>query len=189
MPRLFGIGGSSKTFEFKCADCGRIHRGSPSFAYDEPVYLFDVPETERSSRVKVDKDLCTILPAADDPESHTMYAIRTTLDIPIHGVEEPFCWGVWVTQSKESFDRYVATFSGDQTGMGSFGWMAVNMTPYKRTGPGEPLEHLRCDVDWGPTGKRPQIRLQECDHQLRFDQQDGITWDRAVEIARLVMHG
>ncbi len=188
MRRLFGLGRNPKTFEFECTDCGDIHRGSPSFAYAKPTYFFDVPESERDARIKLSDDLCVILPAPDDREGETIYCIRVTLDIPIHGAPDPFCWGVWVTQSEDSFERYVETFFGDQSGDGSFGWLAVTMPYYDESSPGEPFEALACDVEWGPVGKRPKVILQEATHQLYLDQRNGISWEKATLLARAMMH-
>jgi hypothetical protein len=109
--------------------------------------------------------------------------------VPIHGAAEPFCWGVWVTQSEESFQRYVEAWKKDQSGDGSFGWLAVTMPHYNRRAPGEPLEHLQCDVNWGKPGKRPKVVLKPCDHPLYVDQLEGISWGRAIEIAETAMHG
>lgn len=193
MPRLFGLGREPKTFEFRCADCGKLHRGAPSFGYDKPAYYFDVPEGERAARVAISDDLCRIAPGEEDGEQTVFHFIRCILEIPIHDAGEPFLWGMWATQSEESFERYRKTFDTDQSGMGSFGWLAVVMPPYNRAAPGAPLEHLKCNVQWqgAANGKaqRPLVELQACDHPLYFDQRDGISWDRAVDIARRMMHG
>lgn len=192
-PRLFGLGRNPKTFEFKCADCGNIHRGSPSFGYQKPAYVFDVPEEERDARVELSGDFCRILPGEADEDRTVYHCIRCILEIPIHGAAEPFLWGVWATQSEESFARYRDTFDTDQSGVTTFGWLAVVMPSYKRTAPGEPLEHLKCNVQWqgakNGRGQRPLIEIQECDHPLYVDQRDGVSWDRAIEIARAMMHG
>lgn len=193
MQKLFGIGRNPKTFEFKCADCGEIHRGSPSFGYKRPAEYFFVPEAERDARIKISDDFCRIKPPNDQPDEAWDFYIRTILEIPIHGVDEPLSWGVWVTQSRESFERYMETFAQDQTGDGSFGWLGVWMKYYDRARGNEPTEYLKCNVQWqgvkNGKAQRPLIELQECDHPLYLDQRDGISWDRAIEIARSVMHG
>ncbi|MEM8772509.1 MAG: DUF2199 domain-containing protein [Pseudomonadota bacterium] len=186
---LFGLGSNPKTFEFKCTACGEIHRGSPSFGYNKPGEYYSVPEAEIARAVTLTEDLCTIAPPMHIPDGETAYFIRTTLDIPIDGADEPFTWGVWVSQSKESFERYRDSFSDDQTGEGSFGWLGVWMPPYNRRTDDEPIEYLSCDVDWGAAGLRPTVMLQECDHPLYSDQQNGLSWDRAIEIAMQIMHG
>jgi hypothetical protein len=188
MRRLFGLGRNPRTFEFKCPDCQDVHRGSPSFAYAKPTYYFDVLEPERDKRIKLSDDLCTILPAEDDEGGEPIYCIRATLDVPIHGAPDPFCWGVWVTQSEENFNKYIETFSNDQSGSGSFGWLAVTMPHYNLSPPGEPFESLACDVEWGAVGKRPKIIIYESAHQLFLDQSNGIDWETAILLARAMMH-
>jgi len=84
--------------------------------------------------------------------------------------------------------KYVETFDHDQSGTSTFRWLPVFWAPYRRTSPGEYLEHLRCTVHWQIEGKRPQIEVQEFEDPLYVDQRDGISWDRAIEIARTVMH-
>jgi hypothetical protein len=165
-----------------------MHEGPPSFAHKRPPYYFDVPEPERASRVEINDDLCRIAPIRADG-SDAIYCIRATLDIPIIDSDAPFCWGVWVTHSEDAFQRYEATFDLDQTDDGAFGWLAVVLPYYRRTAPGDFLEHLACDVEWGPKGHRPKVIVRPCDHPLYRDQSEGITWDKAVEIARLAMHG
>jgi len=181
MPRLFGLGNEPKTFEFKCDDCGQIHRGSPSFSYAEPVEYFGVPELERETRVRFSPDFCVI--------DETDFLMRGLLEIPIVGADEPFLWGVWVLQSEESFTKFVDSFDDDQSGLGSFGWLGVCMNAYRRTAAGEPIEYLACNVLGQSGHQRPAVVIQECDHPLYRDQRDGISWDRAVEIARDIMHG
>ncbi|MGI9412100.1 MAG: DUF2199 domain-containing protein [Hyphomicrobiales bacterium] len=176
----FALGnGPVKTFEFRCSDCGEIHRGSPSFGYVRPMAYFTVPEDERADRVVIDDDTCVI--------DEDAYYIRGLLEIPIEEVEEPFSWGVWVSQSRESFERYLETYDDDQTGDGSFGWLPVSMPGYDRARPGQETEYLGCDVKWSSRGQRPLVVPHETDHPLYRDIVNGITWDRAVELARQVM--
>ena len=47
---------------------------------------------------------------------------------------------------------------------------------------------LACNVLWQEEGQRPVIEPQESEHQLYLDFAGGITWDRAIEIAGLIMH-
>jgi len=187
MVRLLGIDTRRKEFSFKCSLCDGLHQGPPSFAHRKPPYYFDVPEAERARRIELTDDLCRILPGPAGGD--TIHCIRATLEIPIVDSRDPFVWGVWVTHSEEAYRRYQATFDQDQSGDGAFGWLAVVMPHYRRTRPGDYLEHLACDVEWGRRGQRPKVIVQSCDHPLYEDQSDGITWETAVEIARLTMHG
>jgi len=182
---LFGLGRKLKEFSFKCSGCGDIHHGSPSFGYRRSENYLSLSDENREKFAKANDDLCRILPTDDGEVTEAEYYIRCTLDVPIHGAKDPFLWGVWMTQSKESFDRYVDTFREDQKDDGSFGWLHIPIPYYKRQRPD--TSSLAADVDWGED--RPKVFLNECDHPLYIDQRDGITWDRAVEIATELMHG
>jgi hypothetical protein len=176
----FALNSQPKAFEFRCSDCGEVHKGSPSFSFAHPIQYGWLDVSERSRRAKLSDDLCAI----DDAE----YFIRGVLEVPIIGADEPFTWGVWVTQSKESFTRYRQTFNGDQSDGGSFGWLTVTMDVYNRSNAGEPLENLACDVWWRGPGMRPSIEIHECDHPLYHDWRHGISWQSAIKLAQATMH-
>jgi len=181
MFKWFSLSSRPRAFEFRCAECGDLHRGSPSFSYAQPGFVFTVPEEERAARVRQTSDTCIV----DDE----FFFIRGVLELPIHGADEPFTWGVWASQSEESFRRYVDTFDADQSGDGSFGWLDVTMPGYAvPPGEGERVS-LACNVQWRGAGERPLIEPQECDHPLYVDFTQGIPWDRAIALARLTMHG
>lgn len=175
---------STGTFRYRCACCGNEFEGAPSFGVDTPVFINSVPKNERADRVKLDDDLCIVRPDPKENSDKEIFAIRVTLEIPIHNCPEPFQWGLWVSQSKDSFFRYVETYEEDQSNESSFGWLPVTMPYYGDFDSEEFSGSLACDVNWGPKGQRPTIKLHECDHPLYFDQANGISWDRAVEIAR-----
>ncbi|MBO9417711.1 MULTISPECIES: DUF2199 domain-containing protein [unclassified Ruegeria] len=113
------------------------------------------------------------------------FCIRTILETLIIGVKDPFTWGVWVTQPKENFDKYVATYGQDQSSFGSFGWLEVNMPFYNLSDAGAPLTHLECDVLWGTKGQRPKAVLWENTHPLAIDQREWISWRKAIKIANI----
>jgi hypothetical protein len=144
-----------------------------------PIACWAIPEEDRAKRVKLTSDTCVI----DDDT----FFVRAVLELPIIGAKEPFTWGVWVSQSRESYTRYTATFQQDQTGEGSFGWLTVTMPGYAEQS--VPLESLACDVRWGSGNLRPRIEPHPRDHPLYRDFADGITWERAVALAQLAMHG
>ena len=174
-----------KVFSYKCACCGEKYSGSPSFAMQTPPFLASISDEEYEARVEHDDDLCLV--RAGEGQAEDIYAIRVTLEVPIHGVAQPFTWGVWVTQSKESFRRYLEGVGTDERGEVSFGWLPVVMFFYTRDASGMPLENLACDVLWQDKGLRPKILLHESDHVLARDQKNGISWERAVDIAQQQM--
>lgn len=82
-----------------------------------------------------------------------------------------------------SFERYKRTFGQDQTGDGSFGWLTVTMKGYTKAD--QDFVDLPVDVFWGSA--RPEIRIKaDVNHPLAVDQREGISWDRAVELAILL---
>ncbi|WP_436015086.1 DUF2199 domain-containing protein [Rhizobium sp. LjRoot254] len=176
-----------KTFSYTCSCCGEKMTGSPSFAMGGPPFIPDVPDEELAERVYQDYDLCHVRNTAEEISDEDIFAIRVMLKIPIQSIAEPFSWGVWVTQSRESFIRYVDAAGTDQRGICTFGWMPVTLASYTRTGANEPSEHLACDVHWQAEGLRPLITLHESDHPLYVDQRDGISWNKAVKIAQFQM--
>jgi hypothetical protein len=177
------------TLSYRCACCGNEYSGAPSFSYETPPFIHEVPEEERQSRVMSDSDLCRVRLRPDENSPDDLFSIRVNLEIPIWGSPETFLWGVWVTQSEESFFRYIKTYEEDQSSEGSFGWLPVVMPHYREHATGHHDGYLACDVYWGKSGQRPTITLHECDHPLYLDQRDGISWERAVEIAQLHWQG
>ncbi len=160
----------NKVFRFTCTSCGEAHEGAPSFAYDAPVYYGrDDPDAELNS------DFCVI------KDQH--FFVRTVLEIPIHDYPEPFTWGVWVSLSRESFGHYMTIFEDEDRSAEYFGWFSNCLPYYPDT------LNLKAAVHTRPAGLRPWLELEATDHPLAIDYRDGIAWDRAVEIARIAMHG
>jgi hypothetical protein len=168
-------------FAFKCSDCGAIHEGSPSIGYRMPDPYACLSEAERTATGTLSSDLCTI--AHDE---RTDYFIRAVLEVPIHGIAEPFLWGVWVSLSEQSFNRYVETYDDPVEGDGFFGWVSNAISAY-------PLHRSRpADVFVQSGGRRPRIMLHRGDPEddpLVIDQVHGISVSRAQQIAEGAFHG
>ena len=167
-------------FAFTCTCCGKVHEGSPSFAYDAPWQYSTLSDEQKKTIGKLSSDICTI-----NHEEGTDHFVRTILEVPIHGVTEPFTWGVWVSLSEKSFTRYVETYDDPVEGEGFFGWLCNQLPYYPET------NALAADVIVQVGGIRPTLRLHhgsEENHQLITDQRDGITVARAQEIAEYVAH-
>ena len=177
-----------KTFSFDCSECGQTHEGSPSLYQKRPAFYLDVSEADRDELAIVSDDLCVVYRNRDKAKSEATYGIRTILEIPINGVAEPMLLGVWVTQSHDSFQKYVETFDGDQSDFTSFGWLQINQPHYKTYGSDGFLMSLGCDVIGPKFGGRPKIHLHDCDHELFYDYQNGISWAKAAKIYKLWIH-
>ena len=104
------------------------------------------------------------------------------LEVPIHGVREPFLWGVWVSLSRESFERYVSTYKAPVTTDRYFGWLCNALPCYPNT------YAMKTMVQVQDGGQRPIVELDELDHPLVQDWRQGISIERAQEIAERVVH-
>jgi len=167
-------------FSFICTCCGDIHEGSPSIGYQMPDQYACLSNEQREDMGKIDNDFCTIT-----HEKSIDYFIRAVLEVPIHGVEEPFLWGVWVSLSEKSFRRYVETYDSPVDGDGFFGWVSNSIPayPYERSRPADVVIQIE--------GQRPKVMLHKGDPEddpLVIDQIHGISVSRAQQIAERVFH-
>ncbi len=167
-------------FAFKCKCCGDVHEGSPSFGFLAPDQYVGLSD-EQQAASKLSDDLCLI-----ERDGVTDCFIRAVLEIPIHGASEPFLWGVWVSLSETSFNRYLETFDEPVPGEGFFGWVCndISLYPYERS--------RAADVIVQGGRGRPKVILHKGDPEddpLVIDQVQGITIARAQELAERAMHG
>lgn len=163
-------------FSFKCNSCDEIHEGSPSFSFPGPYTYFEQDKSVQEAG-ELGTDLCWY-----DDENGRHYFIRVCLEIPIHGVSEPFTWGVWVSLSETNFKRYVETYDLPDLNDSYFGWFCNFLPYYDKT------HSLKTSVHPRKGGLRPYIELEETDHPLSIDFYQGISIERAQEIAEEVMH-
>jgi len=158
---------------YKCSCCGNTHDTLPDIAFDAPVYVEGIPENERESRVRITEDLCSI------DEEH--YFIRCVLQIRIKNSNENFGFGIWVSQSKQNFEKYIENFDSDQIGP-FFGWVSNNID-YK----GESILSIKSMVHFLGNEQRPIVEIEESSHPLYLDYREGITMDEAWELAHLYL--
>ncbi len=171
-------------FAFKCDTCGEVHEGSPSIALLAPDPYLGLSDAQKNTIATMDEDLCII-----NYGERSDYFVRAVLEVPIHGVEEPFLWGVWVSASEKSFHRYAEILNGATAaveGDGFFGWVCNQISVY-------PYGHRRAaDVFLQPEGNRPKAMLHRSENDvdpLVIDQVHGISIRRAQELAEKAMHG
>lgn len=101
--------------------------------------------------------------------------------MPIHDVEEPFLWGVWITQSEQNFRDYIDTFH-DTPERCTFGYFANRLPGYPDT------LSLHTHVHWQAGRSRPKVELKPIDHPLYRDWSESISWERAAELAGPFFH-
>jgi len=163
-------------FSFRCSKCGELHEGSPSFSFDAPA-----PFLEQSEAIRNNGNLGTDLCEYEDGDGEH-YFIRACLEIPIHGVDEPFLWGVWVSVSEKSFVHYAETYDAPDPTDRFFGWFCNHLPCYEDT------YALKTRVHPREGGVRPYLELEETSHPLSIDFHRGISVARAQELAEAAMH-
>ena len=158
---------------YQCLTCGKIHDDLPDIAAAKPDHFFDVPENERTRRVKLTSDTCII-----DNRDHF---IRGVIEIPIHDHPNAFGFGVWVSQKMENFFKYLENFDSAEIGP-YFGWLCTRIKYYPQDTLG-----LKTRAHFRSGNLRPRIELEPTDHPLAVDQRDGMSLTKAWEIAHFYM--
>jgi len=138
-------------------------------------------EEQRAAMGKINSDFCTIT----HEDGTVDYFVRAVLEVPIHGIDEPFLWGVWVSLSEKSFIRYDETYDDPVDGDSFFGWVcnSISAYPYEDSRPADVVVQLG--------GQRPKVILRRGEPEndpLAVDQVHGISVSRAQEIAERALH-
>lgn len=164
-------------YSWTCSCCGRQFSDLPTcwgFGAGPDIYE-EMSEAERDERVVLTPDVCVI----DDRHRF----VRGHIEIPIIGSDDPFVWNVWVSLSEQSFEAVERSWEDqDRVALGPFfGWLCSHL-PY----PWRP-ERLKTSVRLRPPGEVPLIEVAPSDHPLAVEQRDGMTIDRVVEIAEMLL--
>jgi hypothetical protein len=162
--------------DFRCSQCGEIHSGIPGYSFDAPWPWYIMSEEERLSHGTLTPDYC-ILRNED-------FLVRACLEIPVIDYAEPFIWGIWVSLSRENFERErrLAKDPNRTKEPPYFGWFCSRIQVYPDT------LLLKTHVHSRPVGTRPFVELEPTNHPLSIEQQTGITLSRVQEITELVQH-
>ncbi len=163
---------------YKCSCCGKEFKQLPfCIGAEYPDYYFSIPEDEIENRVHFTKDLCVI----DDE----YFFIRGRISIPIIGHSKDFAFDIWTTLSEASFRRVEDMWNNPEriNEPPYFGWLNTHIPTYDCS------QSIKTNVHTTSLGFIPQIEIIEENHQLKIDQQNGITLEKAFDILKVVMPG
>jgi hypothetical protein len=163
-----------EVLRYTCACCGDEHVGAPSFACAAPDHYNGLSPAEQKELASLSDDFCVI--------EDVGRFIRACLEVPIHGSDDPFLWGVWVSLSEESFETYRDHFEDDGYRDRFFCWFCNRLPAYPDT------LGLAGTVELRGDGQRPVVHLHAGDHPLIRDHEEGISWDQTVAIAQSILH-
>jgi hypothetical protein len=159
------------SISYKCSRCEETHYGLPALAYKTPFHWEE--ENENDPKSLLTRDTCVI--------EERDYFIRCVLVIPIIGHLEKLSWGIWLSQSQASFLDY-AEDRRIELPKSTFGYFANSLPDYPET------LNLMANAVWRAKDLRPMIDLENADHQLVTDWQNGISLERAIAFAELCLH-
>jgi hypothetical protein len=113
------------------------------------------------------------------------FFVRGCLEIPVHGSDDPFVWGVWVSLSEPNFFRFQELLDVELRSQHGpfFGWLCSPPRPYPDS------LHLKTQVHLRDRGSRPSIVLEPTEHPLAIEQREGISSERVAEIYEVMIHG
>lgn len=165
---------TEEDFSYVCSTCGKEHAGAPDLAFDEPWHYHVLSASERKG-AELTSDTCAI----DDDRF-----VRGVLLVPVHGWQEAFGLGVWVSLSAKSYGEFLDAYNADETpAVGPwFGWLCNRIPGYPDT--------LSLKASVVPQGSRlrPHIALEPTEHLLSHEQQRGISASRLAQILEANEH-
>lgn len=158
---------------FRCAQTGTITHGFPALACAYPQAILDLSECERERRVKAGSDFCAI----DD----LRWFIRCTAAHPVQRTDQTFGYGLWAEVGERDFHTYWDNFELVRAKhLGPFEGRLANRLPDITD-----TNLLSCRIHLSDEGQRPSIEVVPCDHPFYLEQQNGLTIERAIYLARL----
>lgn len=158
------------TGQVECVTCGRVHPIDESeLTFKLPDEVFGLSEGEREQRCKTSADIVCL-----DGER---FFIRGVLPLQVSGRQLPYCLGVWVEISPETFGRVYDRWDDmDQDQEPRLPGLLANAVPFHP-------DNFRLPVAiqlTGPTS-RPEFFIDPVEHSLYGEQLRGIDEHRAIE--------
>jgi hypothetical protein len=114
------------------------------------------------------------------------YYLRGVIELPILGLDEVFLWSAWARVWQEDYEDFADHYhdEGRETTTGPYkGRLGNNLMGYDPT-----TLNLRCSIKVQRVGVRPLFIVDEPEHPLALEQRNGITLQRAQQIASLLYH-
>ncbi len=161
---------------YKCVCCGVVYDELPlCFGFDFPEHYYSIPPEEREKRIELKESLCVV------DEQHFFH--RGRLIIPILNHPEPLIFNVWTSISEANFNIRMDYWNDPKRiEQGPyFGWMQTYVPGY-----GETI-NIKCIAVERGLEIIPEIQVIEEDHPLKADQENGITYEKAIQIVSEIL--
>ncbi|MCR8633527.1 DUF2199 domain-containing protein [Paenibacillus radicis (ex Xue et al. 2023)] len=162
-----------------CSCCGKKHDELPmSYGSHAPYIWFQTKAEDRDERFSLDSDLCVM--------DNKHFFIRGNIEIPVEDEKKAFIWDVWVSLSKDNFEKSISCWTKkgrEKDSEPMFGWLSTSIPCYS-----EETLNLKTMVHTRKLGSRPSIELEPTEHPLAVEQRNGIKLKRVQEIAERILH-
>ncbi|MGX7666651.1 DUF2199 domain-containing protein [Flavobacterium pedocola] len=159
----------NKKKEFKCETCGKVHKELPAIVFKAPFHYDALSEKDKNEIAEISDDFCVI----SYPEQTDRF-IRTVLSFQINDTCESLDYGVWVSVSEKTFNKYESNFKKDSEPKTYFGMLCNDIIDYE-----ESTLNLHVNIETQREGLRPEIIPHNSEHKLVSDWENGITIEEA----------
>jgi hypothetical protein len=157
-----------------CSKCGVEHPlEEMELTFRRPDDVAKLPAEDRERLVRENSDLCII--------EEDRFFVRAVLPLPVETREDPYCIGLWVEVSRDTFDHiYHLWDSEDQSAEPPFAARIANEIPTAAGSLG-----LEAELQLTGPRTRPKVFLAPANHQLYLEQTRGIDVHRVSEYTAL----
>ena len=158
---------------FTCTICGRFHEDELlDVRAGLPQEIFELSEDERERLAAIDPsgDFASLV--------GDRHFVRSLIELPLRRDDRCFGWGVWARLSRADVAEIAARWNDpDAAGSAYPGWLASELPAYGRT------RDLPGTVRLRSVDELPAFELADASHPLAVEQREGISLDRARELA------
>lgn len=158
---------------FTCTICGRFHEDELlDVRAGLPEEIFELPEDERDLQASIDSsgDFASLR-----DERHF---VRALIELPVLLEERCFGWGVWVRLSRDDFADVAQRWTDAGSAGSTYeGWLATDLRSYEST------RELPGTIRLRSVDELPAFEVADPTHLLAIEQREGISLDRARELA------
>ena len=160
---------------YVCSVCGDYHAErllDVRLGLPDPIYALTA--SEREARARLADDFATL--------DGAQFYVRGLLELPIIALGTSFGYGVWVEVDRRRFTHVLGRWTSPEQFEPFRGALANELDPYTNT---LGLATISSAVS---ADSLPTVTIVDTDHELARDQREGITVERADELASSVLH-
>jgi hypothetical protein len=160
---------------YYCSDCGKYHREIPmNYGAQSPIAYLNLLD---KSVAELTQDVCII--------EEKKFFIKGQIKIKVEGKEEPFSWNVWIEISKDDFEEEQEYWTEENRFLRKpyAGILDTALNCYPNT------IGLKVTVQTQKIGLIPDVTIDETNHPLFFEQENGIDMSRVIMFAKRILYG